>query len=123
MLVKEAASDNVRRKALVRWNLGSVSNRIVEAKVRLNLASSSTNVIENCAAVADNNWNETTVNWNNQPAAQAPFISWFAYTNSPTVEFSVTREVQEAMAVDGLLTLQIFSAKVSDNEPPNTVKS
>jgi len=111
MLVKEAASADVRRKALVRWNLGSVTNRIVEAKVRLNVASSSTNVIENCVAVASNNWNETTVNWNNQPASQAPFYSWFATNGSPTVEFSVTREVQEAMTVDGLLTLQISSAR------------
>lgn len=111
LLVKEAASADVKRKALLRWNLTSITNRIVEAKVRLNTASSSTNLIENCVGIASNNWTESTVNWNNQPTALAPFYSWFATNSSPTVEFSVTREVQEAMAVDGLLTLQISSAR------------
>jgi hypothetical protein len=111
LLVKEAASADVKRKALLRWNLTAVTNRIVEAKVRLNTASSSTNLIENCVGLASNNWTESTLNWNNQPASQAPFYSWFATNSSPTVEFNVTREVQEAMAVDGLLTLQISSAR------------
>lgn len=111
LLVKEAASADVKRKALLRWNLTAITNRIIEAKVRLNTASSSTNLIENCVGLASNNWTESTVNWNNQPPSQAPFYSWFATNSRPAVEFSVTREVQEAMAVDGLLTLQISSAR------------
>jgi hypothetical protein len=110
MLVKEASAD-VRRRAYVRWNLASLTNRIVDARVRLNIASSSTNLIENSAALAGNGWTESTLNWNNQPASSSPFYSWHATTNRPTLEINVTREVQEALGSDGLLTLQISSAR------------
>jgi len=110
MLTKEASADT-KRRAYVRWNFTSVTNRIVEARIKLTAASASTNVIENCAAVAGNNWSESAMNWNNQPAAQAPFCSWYPSTNNAVLDLNVTEEVREAAAKDGLLSLQLFSAR------------
>jgi hypothetical protein len=72
MLTKEASADT-KRRAYVRWNFASVSNHIVEARIKLTTASASTNVIENCAAVDGNVWSESSMNWSNQPTAEAPF--------------------------------------------------
>jgi hypothetical protein len=51
------------------------------------------------------------MNWNNQPAAQAPFCSWYPSTNNATLELNVTKEVRDAASVDGLLSVQISSAR------------
>ena len=110
MLTKEASADT-RRRAYVRWNFASVTNRIVEARIKLTTAGASTNSIENCAAVAGNNWSESAMNWNSQPAAQAPFCSWYPSTNNPVLDLNVTKEVREAAGKDGLLTLQLSSAR------------
>ena len=110
MLTKEASADT-KRRAYVRWNFASVTNRIVEARIKLTTASAATNVIENCAAVAGNSWSESSMNWNNQPSAQAPFCSWHPNTNNATLDLDVTREVREAAVVDGLLSLQISSTR------------
>ena len=110
MLTKEASADT-RRRAYVRWNFSPVTNRIVEARIKLTTAGASTNLIENCAAVAGNNWSESAMNWNNQPAAQAPFCSWYPSTNNATLDLNVTREVRDAAAKDGLLSLQLSSAR------------
>jgi len=109
-LMTKASSGDYLRKAYLRWNLQGVSTQVADARVRLVASSASISTIENSLAVAGNDWEEATLNYNNQPASQSPFVSWFVQAGQ-TVELDVTREVQEAMANDGKLTLQISSPR------------
>lgn len=106
----ENAGDNVRR-AYLRWNLAGLSERVVHARIRLMPVSVGTNGLEHGATLASvNQWNENTLNWNNQPGGGKRFATWIPVQNAPA-EFVVTPQVQAALAGDGQLALQIFSLK------------
>jgi hypothetical protein len=57
---------------------------------------------------------ENGVNWNNQPATGARFVSWWPRGNQP-VEFVVTSEVVSALMRGKKLSVQIFSARESES--------
>ena len=98
------------KTSYLRWNLQGVSGKITHARVRLVPSSVGATAIENYAALAGNGWEESTIQYANQPVANGPMVSWKVQSGQ-AVEFDVTQEAQEALTADGKLSLQIGSAR------------
>lgn len=104
----DSSTDNLRR-GFLRWNFTGFTGSVVHARVRLTPVSVGTNGIENgITLAASNQWNETTINWNNRPVGGKRFATWIPAANVP-LEFVVTPQVQAALAADGQLSLELFS--------------
>jgi hypothetical protein len=70
-----------------------------------------TNGVEQSIALgANDDWSETAVTWNSQPGAGRRFATWIPGTDGP-VEIVVTPQVQEALAGDKQLTVQLYSLR------------
>jgi hypothetical protein len=107
--IKADSNANTRRQGYLRWNLAGYSNNVLQARIRLTPTSVGTNGLEHgITLTTSNQWGETTINWNNQPNGGKRFATWIPVANSP-IEFSVTPQVQAAIAGDGLLSLELFS--------------
>ncbi len=106
---KEITVSDTNREAFLRWNLSGVSGRLVDARVRLAGTAASQIGNESCATfVPSDTWSETTLTFNNKPAAGKLFAQWMPVTGQP-VEFNVTPQVAEALLGDGLLSLRVVS--------------
>lgn len=111
LVVKEDSSADVRRRAYLRWDLGSVGGEVLHARVRLTPVSVGTNGLENGVTLAANDtWQEDTVTWNIQPAGGKRFATWIPAAGQP-IEFMVTPQVQAALNGNRQLSLQVFSLK------------
>jgi autotransporter-associated beta strand protein len=109
LLVKEDSSQDVRRRAYLRWDLGGVGGQILHARVRLMPLTVGTNGLENgITLAASGSWQENTLTWINQPGGGKRFATWIAVQGEP-VEFVVTPQVQSAMDGSRELSLQLFS--------------
>lgn len=109
--IKADSSADNQRQAYLRWNLAGYSGRVLHARVRLTPVIVGTNGLEHGVTLAgSSSWNETALNWNNQPGGGKRFATWIPAGNAP-VEFVVTPQVQAALAGDGLLGLEVFSLK------------
>lgn len=107
LVVKQTADGSgFQRRSLLKWDVTSVTGRIVHAKVRLFVNGASTNFTEHIVSVADNGWTETGVTWSNQPATGRRLGSWNPQPATP-FEFPVTVEADSARLLDGLLSLQV----------------
>ena len=105
----KAGSASVQRQAYLRWNLAGGSTNFLQARIRLTPVSVGTNGCEHgITLVTSNTWNESTINWTNQPGGGKRFATWIPAANVP-VEFVVTPQVQAALAGDGQLSLELFS--------------
>jgi hypothetical protein len=108
---KEDANDEFTRRAWLRWDVSTVAGKIVHAKVRLVPTSTGQTGNENGAAVGVTDaWAETGITWNNDPSVNYRFVSWLPETNRP-VEFTVTPQLEEALAGDRKLSLQLFAVR------------
>ena len=106
----DSTADNTRQSYL-RWDLTAITQSVFQARVRLTPVSVGTNGIEQGVAVAPtNNWNETTITWNNQPGRGERFANWIPAANIP-LSFDVTPQVLDALANDKQLSLQLFSVR------------
>jgi hypothetical protein len=96
-------------EAYLRFDLSGVKGRVSEARVRLVPVFVGAPIENAAAVVADNQWGETTITWDNRPPSGEPFATWTAEEGQP-VELDVTRLVQEALARDKkLLSLRIYA--------------
>jgi autotransporter-associated beta strand protein len=106
----DSTADN-NRQSYLRWDLSSITQKVFQARIRLTPVSVGTNGIEQGVAVAtSNNWNESTITWNNQPGRGERFANWIPAANVP-LSFDVTPQVLDALANDKLLSLQLFSVR------------
>lgn len=111
LTVKEDTSNDNDRKAVLRWDLSSVTGTVYQARIRLTPVSVGMDGIEQGLAFATNSsWSETAVTWNNQPFAGKRFATWIPGTNGP-VEVAVTPQVMEALAGDRQLAVQLYSIR------------
>lgn len=96
----EAKTDSVNwsRTDLIRFDLSSVSGVVNGAKLRLYGKISGTDpqlTISAFSVASPNNWSETTVNWNNQPAAVSTLSSRTVSGSTATwYEWDVTSYVK-----------------------------
>ena len=105
----KAGSSSVQRQAFLRWNLAGGSTNFLQARIRLTPVSVGTNGYEHgITLVPTNTWDESTINWTNQPAGGKRFATWIPSAGNP-VECLVTPQVQAALAGDGQFSLELFS--------------
>jgi autotransporter-associated beta strand protein len=106
----DSTADN-NRQSYLRWDLSTITQKVFQARVRLTPVSVGTNAIEQGVSVAtSNNWNESTITWNNQPGRGERFANWIPAANVP-LSFDVTPQVLDALANDKQLSLQLFSVR------------
>ena len=106
---KDITASDVNREAFLRWDLGALGGKLLQAKVRLAGTAASQAGNESCATfVPSDSWGETTLTFNNKPAAEKLFAQWIPVTGQP-VEFSVTPQVAETLPGNWLLSLRILS--------------
>jgi autotransporter-associated beta strand protein len=106
----DSTADN-NRQSYLRWDLITITQKVFQARVKLTPVSVGTNGIEQGVSVATtNNWNETTITWNNQPGRGERFANWIPAANVP-LSFDVTPQVLDALANDKQLSLQLFSVR------------
>ncbi len=109
LMTKDDAGADFDRETFLRWDLGGVSGKIVQAKVRLAGTTVGQAGNESYAAfVNDDTWGETTINFTNKPAAGKLFAQWLPVAGQ-AVEFTVTPQVVDALLGDDKLSLSILS--------------
>src|SRR5688572_29717967 len=99
MHVKLSGTD-FNREGLIRFNIGTVGSTVTSAKLQLYAAlqdNRSTSVLTDVYG-AGTTWSETTVNWNNRPAATTGKLATFTIldTAQRLYEVDVTSAVQAA---------------------------
>ena len=113
LTVKEDSSNDNDRKADLRWDLTTVTGTVYQARIRVTPVNVGTDGIEHGMGLATNDsWSEAAVTWNNQPFAGKRFATWIPGTNGP-VEVVVTPQVQEALAGDRQLSVQLYAIRNS----------
>ena len=110
MDTNEIDGSSVNRETFLRWQLGAQSGRLIDARVRLTVLSTGQDGNENCATfIPTDTWSETTLTYNNRPAAiQKHFAQWLPVAGQ-SIEFNVTPQVAEALISDGKLSLRVGS--------------
>ncbi len=107
---KDVGESDVHREAYLRWDLGRASGKLVQATVRLYCTGASQAGNENVAALAaSDTWGESTLTYDNKPAAGRLFAQWLPVTGK-FVEFSVTPQVADALLGDQTLSLKVAAA-------------
>ncbi len=107
LLTKEDTSADFDRRSFLRFDLSQIKGKVERATLRLIPTGVGTTIENRVSFVANDSWGETTVNWNNQPAA-LPFGSDVIKSGS-SFEVLVTPLVLEAVSGDGALSLRIDS--------------
>lgn len=114
---------DVMRRAMLRWDLSTVTGKVAHAEIRFVPISTTSDTAENGLSVLrSDNWQETSLTWNNQPAADPQLGSWHAVAGQP-VSITVTREVREAIASTGKLSVSIAASADHTNNDTATYAS
>jgi hypothetical protein len=110
ILVTKNDSPDYARQSYLRFDLSALQGQgqVIGAQVQLVVTSTGQATVNAAAVVPDNSWDETALTWNTQPPADAAFATWTAQAGQ-TVTFSVTAQVQDALARGGKLSLLVFS--------------
>jgi hypothetical protein len=110
LVTKDDTNADFDRETFLRWDLSSVTGKIVQARVRLAGTSAAQTGNESCATfVSTGTWGETTITFANKPASGKLFAQWLPVTGQP-VEFTVTPQVVETLLDSArLLSLRIVS--------------
>lgn len=111
LTVKEDSSNDNDRRAVLRWDLSSITGTVYQVRLRLTPVNVGTNGIEQGVAFTTNDsWSENAVTWNNQPVAGKRFATWLSGVSN-AVEVVVTPQVQEALAGDGQFSVSLYSIR------------
>ncbi|MBJ6368255.1 CBM96 family carbohydrate-binding protein [Snuella sedimenti] len=94
---------NYGRKVFLSFDLSAVKN-LSSAKLRLTSNNSGASNYD-LKYVEDDNWNESTINWNNKPSASFSLGTQSGGTGG--MEWDITRQVQSEIKKDGILSLEL----------------
>ncbi len=110
LTANEATLPDNEQKAYLRWDLSSVSGKILQARVHLVPVNVAGPGIEQGATFATTNvWDEAIINWTNQPGGGKRFASWMPSQNVP-VEFVIPPQMMDTVVAQGnQLCLQLCS--------------
>jgi hypothetical protein len=112
--VKASTDPEFVREAMFRFDLGSVTGRVVNARLRLFCSSVSDPVRNEVAWVADDSWGESTITWSNAPGAGSGFAEWSPAAGE-WVDVPVTWFVQQALTNDDLVSFRVYSRSITSN--------
>lgn len=114
LAVKASTNPEFDREAIFRFDLGSVTGRVVNARLRLFCSSVSDPVRNEVAWVADDTWIESGVTWSNAPGTGGGFAEWSPAAGS-WVDVPVTWFVQQAVTNDDLVSFRVYSRSITSN--------
>lgn len=109
LTVKKDSADYTR-EVYLRFDLGRVTGKVREARVRLMPVNAGQSVEHAAATVGNSSWNESRITWQNRPSSSGPFARWTVQKGQP-VEIDVTQQVQQALAEDRQVSLRIFATQ------------
>ncbi|GAA4295210.1 hypothetical protein GCM10023163_14290 [Aestuariibaculum suncheonense] len=101
------------REAYLKFNLSSISDQIVSAKLQLvpkTGVDPATNVIHDLKFVSDDSWSETTINWSNKPLSSTLLDSQIVSQTGTTMLWDVTAQAENERTGDGYLSIQLSTA-------------
>jgi len=107
---KTSVTPSYTRESFLRFDLSSITNRVVSATLRLKV--STTNGAGDTHAaylVGDDTWIESTLSWHNKPAIGALMDSAINPNVSEWLELDVTGYVENQRTSDGLFSTAIVS--------------
>lgn len=112
LAVKNGDTD-YNRRALLKFNLGTLSGTVLDAKLRIYVSAreSSATVPLTVAQVADDSWREQhapAVTWANQPATGSTVASHSGISANGWVEFDVTTYVDTEIAGDRVVSFKLY---------------
>ncbi|MBC9794663.1 polysaccharide lyase family 8 super-sandwich domain-containing protein [Sinomicrobium weinanense] len=111
VLIVKNDGTSYARETFLKFDLGHIDGKIIDATLKLYISSANTNVTSTqweLKYVGDDTWNENSILWNNKPAASeviasTPGQSW------GTAEWNVSQKVIEEFEKDSILSLQVSS--------------
>lgn len=110
MVVKQETV-SFTRKALLKFDLSSLSGTITSARLKLTPTSvGMTGVTHNLYQTAAGNWTEGSVTWNSMPANAGLLGSWEVPAAGTPVEIDVTAAASGAMGGSKVLSLKLEGA-------------
>ena len=99
------------RQTYLRFDLSSLAGPVVSARLRLKLKSTIGSGLNTHTAysVSNDSWSESTITWNNKPAAGTALASSVIPTAGAWLELDVTGQVQTERAGDRLFSTVLIS--------------
>jgi hypothetical protein len=96
------------RISFLKFDLGDLPSPIYDVRLRLNVANDAPNpTLDALHHVPDDSWAESTITYNNQPAAGDFIDTMPVPPNGAWVEYDITTLVNDELAGDGILSLRL----------------
>lgn len=114
LAIRTVDTPSFNRKSYLRFDLSDLDGSVIEAKLRLNLASiNGSATTHHVMFVSDDSWGETTINWVNKPNEGAVLNSQSTPTVNNWIEFDVTDKVEAERSNDGKISFVLADASTS----------
>ncbi|GAA3571409.1 DUF7594 domain-containing protein [Snuella lapsa] len=100
------------RETYLKFDLSSINKEILSAKIKLvpkSGTSPTNNVTHDVKFVSDDNWSETSINWNNKPASSSLMDTQIVRESGVATFWDVTTQAETERLGDGLLSVQVHS--------------
>jgi len=110
LTVNEATLPNDEQKAYLRWDLNGINGTILQARVQLTPISVAGSNIEQGVTFANSNtWDESSIDWSNQPGGSTRFATWIPQQNVP-LQFVIPPQMMNNVAAQSnQLNLELYS--------------
>lgn len=111
LLIKTAGGDNLKRRILLKFKLGEIPT-VQKATLRMRVSRTS-NANHSVYFVADDEWEENKVTWNNQPDIGAELTSNIVGEEGRWTDFDVTGQVVAEQLEDGIVSLALRTSSTA----------
>jgi hypothetical protein len=110
-LVIKKAGSGFNRESYLRFDVPAASNGLLlGASLNLTCTTTTTPGVNAVAKVDDNSWGETTLTWNNKPAAGSLLDSW-----TPALSTTSRANVTSAVPAIGLVSFKVYAITETSN--------
>jgi chondroitin AC lyase len=120
LIVKMDNADGYRRQSSLKFDLTELAEvEIEKAQLSLFVRSANTNIAATTWElyyIADDNWSETTINWNNKPAYTTLLGSFPGSPANTEAIYDITQAVIAEVAKDNKLSVQVVSTQRADGK-------
>ncbi len=108
MAVKTNADETICRRDYLRFSLADVNGTVTSAKLRLYVNRRDAATSHGCNYVSDDTWGETTITWNNKPAAGSRLDTLSVPAAGTWIEFDVTDKLKTELPSDDKVSFMIW---------------
>ncbi|MEM9897363.1 MAG: DNRLRE domain-containing protein [Bacteroidota bacterium] len=113
LVVKESSNALYDRMSFLQFDLGTISNPVTNAKIRLKVETEDMGASHNLHLVSDDSWTESGITWNNQPGNSFLISTEVVPAVDGWIEFDVTAVVNNE--TDGFLSVRISDANAAED--------